>query len=354
MLGTLVPPTAGGSDPTVPRRLPPFLAALFLLLGASPAFAENGRFTIIEENDSLFFNSDKHYTQGLRLSYLGPELAPDGWASSSFEALGFVMPWLGADASARSRRLAIIVGQSLFTPKETDLRPPDPADRPYAGWLYGGVSLLQETDHRILDHIELQLGIVGPGAAGKATQNEWHQFIGVTEARGWGSQVQNEVGGLIEVERKWRIGLVGDPSAGVDIVPEVGGVAGNVFTYGKTGALLRIGTNLGGDYGPVRVTPGLSGTDYADTRAFGQGLGFYAFVGAEGRAVGRNIFLDGNSFRQSRSVDKKILVGDLQAGFSAFWSDRLRLDAMVVRRSPEFEGQGSPDIVGMVGLSLFW
>lgn len=27
------------------------------------------RFTVLEENDSLYFNSDRRYTQGLRLSY---------------------------------------------------------------------------------------------------------------------------------------------------------------------------------------------------------------------------------------------------------------------------------------------
>src|SRR6266404_4771860 len=32
---------------------------------------ETGRITILEENDSLYFNSDKHYTQGLRISDLG-------------------------------------------------------------------------------------------------------------------------------------------------------------------------------------------------------------------------------------------------------------------------------------------
>jgi hypothetical protein len=333
-------------------------AVIALLAFASPCFpAEadgDGRFTIIEENDSLPFNSDKHYTQGLRLSYLAPPLAGEGFWSAPFDALGVVLPWMSQEASTRTRRYAIIVGQSLFTPKAKDLSPPDRADRPYAGWIYGGLSLLQESDRRILDHVELQLGMVGPAAAGRATQNDWHQFIGIAEAEGWGSQIQNEPGVLIEVERKWRLGLLGTPEAGVDLVPELGAVAGNVFTYGKTGALLRFGTNLDADYGPARITPALSGTDYADEGALGEGLGVYGFIGVEGRAVARNIFLDGNAFRESRSVDKKSFVGDLQAGVSLFWSKSLRFDVMAMRRSPEFEGQQSPDVLGMVGFSVFW
>jgi hypothetical protein len=339
-----------------PRSASPTAAVLAVALLVLPlrlAAAEDGghRLTIVEENDSMPFHSDKHYTQGLRLSYLAPPVGAESFWAAPFD----IFPWMQAAPERRSRRYAILVGQSLFTPKDTDLSPPDPDDRPYAGWLYGGVSLLQETDRFILDHVELQVGMAGPAALGKATQNEYHQLIGATEAKGWSKQIQNELGVVVEIERKWRLGLAGaNDRSFVDIVPEAGAVAGNVFTYGKLGALLRIGTHLGADYGPVRITPALSGTDYVDPARLPEKFGFYLFVGAEGRAVGRNLFLDGNLLRDSRSVDKKTFVGDLQAGISIFFSDRVRIDAAAMRRSPEFEGQGSPDVLAMVGLSLFW
>ncbi len=72
-------------------------------------------------------------------------------------------------------------------------------------------------------------------------------------------------------------------------------------------------------------------------------FGYYVYVAAQGRAVGRNIFLDGNTFEDSRSVDKKPLVGDLSAGVAMFWSDDFRLDASATYRSKEFDGQeGKP------------
>jgi lipid A 3-O-deacylase len=40
----------------------------------------------------------------------------------------------------------------------------------------------------------------------------------------------------------------------------------------------------------------------------------YLFSTAELRAVGRNIFLDGNTFQASPHVHKKIMVGTLQVG----------------------------------------
>src|SRR5215211_2302204 len=49
------------------------------------------RITVLEENDGLFFNSDKHYTQGFRISDLHPVTAPGLW-NNAFDLLGSVAP----------------------------------------------------------------------------------------------------------------------------------------------------------------------------------------------------------------------------------------------------------------------
>ena len=309
---------------------------------------EVGRITILEENDSLYFNSDKHYTQGLRISdLLAGARASDGLRDDAFQALGSFEP-------GGTRRTAIFLGQSIFTPKNLSIRPPDPHDRPYAGWLYVGASLLQETGGGMLENVELDFGIVGPGALGKQVQNDFHQFIGVKEAQGWSSQLQQEFGAILSYERLWRLRLVGDNGFGVDIVPQLGASVGNILTYGEAGALLRIGKGLGADYGPVRIRPALSGTDYFDADRLDEGKGYYFFAGTQGRVVGRNIFLDGNSFRTSPSVSKKNLVGDVQAGFSVLWSKSLRLDVIVALRTEEFHGQRTPDDICTAALTFTW
>jgi lipid A 3-O-deacylase len=308
------------------------------------------RITVLEENDSLFFNSDKHYTQGLRISDLHPVTGPGFW-NSAFDFLGSFAPIF---APGGTRQEALFLGQSIFTPKDTQRVPPDPRDRPYAGWLYGGVSLLQETDGWMLENLELGFGVVGPGALGMQVQNTFHQFIGTATAKGWAEQLQHEFGVAASYERKWRVPLAGDTGLGIDIVPQAGATVGNIFTYADAGALLRIGKGLGADYGPIRIRPALSGTDYFDERGLDGGGAFYFFAGAQGRAVARNIFLDGNSYRPSRSVSKKTFVGDLQAGFSASWSKSLRLDISVVLRSGEFRGQRSPDDICTAALTFTW
>lgn len=349
------------------RRGPPsgrlwlaLVAALLPLDAALAADADEAgnldRTTLLEENDSLYFNTDKHYTQGLRISDLRPAVAAGSGWNAPFDFLGGIAPVFepaSADNKA-ARYYSIFAGQSFFTPKDLSRKPPDPNDRPYAGWLYAGLSLLEQSHGDTLENLELELGIVGPDAFGREVQNKYHQFIGAEHANGWDSQIRDEPGMTLSYERFWRFGLIGDDEGGADIVPSAGATVGNVFTYGEVGALLRIGSGLAADYGPARIRPALSGTDYFDGHYARDRFGYYFFAGTQGRAVGRNIFLDGNSFRQSASVDKKNLVADIQAGFSVFWSTAIRADFSVVQRTEEFEGQHGPDPIGTASLSFSW
>ncbi|HEY1797018.1 MAG TPA: lipid A deacylase LpxR family protein [Stellaceae bacterium] len=321
---------------------------------ADLAAEQPSRVTILEENDSLYFNSDKHYTQGFRISDLfGGTPSPGSWWDDTFDFVGLAGP-IFEHGGNTIRRTSVFAGQSIFTPKNLTLKPPDPKDRPYAGWAYGGISLMQETNKHMLENFEIDLGVVGPGSLAKQAQNDFHQFIGAQQAQGWSDQLQHEFGGMLSYERYWKWTLFGDNSFGVDLIPEAGVTAGNVMTYGDVGGMLRIGKGLAADYGPVRVRPSLSGTDYFDINGLDNGHGWYFFVGTQGRAVGHNIFLDGNTFRESRSVPKKIFVGDAEAGFSILWNASLRTDFMVMTRSEEFRGQKTPDEVGTASLSFNW
>ncbi len=290
----------------------------------------------------------------MRLGYLGPDVTPGSGWNDPFDALAGFLPVFPAGETERSRRYGLSFGQNFFTPSVISADPPDPRDRPYAGWLYVGASLLQDTDKRMLEHLELQLGVVGPAALGEQVQRGWHDFVEGTEPRGWDAQLENEPGLVLSYERKWRLTLAGDGSTGIDLIPELGGSLGNIFTYGEASVLLRVGRNLQADYGPARIRPGLSGTDYFNNDYLDGDFGIYGFVGAQGRAVARNIFLDGNTFRSSASVDKEPLVADLQAGVSLFWRNGARLDAAVMYRTDEFEDQDKADAIGIVSFGASW
>jgi hypothetical protein len=96
------------------------------------------------------------------------------------------------------------------------------------------------------------------------------------------------------------------------------------------------------------MEPSLPGSSFFEpTGAFSA----YIFAGADGRAIARNIFLDGNSFETSRSVSKKNLVGDLELG-AAVAGERWRLSFTHVFRSKEYRGQPSSDQFGSVNLTF--
>ncbi len=329
------------------RLLPP----LVLMIAAAPAVADDdGRITLTEENDSIYFNDDQAYTQGFEFAYLGPDVDADsGWAAP-FNGLSSI--GLFDNGGEVSRRYQVIFGQSIFTPEDTSLEDPEQDDRPYAGWTYGGVSLIQDTDRRRLDHLELLAGIVGPAAQGRAAQNDWHQFIGVDTAEGWDHQLHNEPGIMLTYERKYRFiqPLIG--GFAVDAIPEAGVTLGNVMTYGEVGTMLRFGRNLEADYGPNRIRPSLSGTSYFNADYLEDPFGFYFYVGAQGRAVAQNIFLDGNTFRDSRDVDKEHFVGDLTGGVALFWSNSVKLDAGFTYRTQEFEGQDEDAKFANINLTI--
>lgn len=322
------------------RRLRIAAATIAATLAAGAAAADDSsRITLLEENDSVILgDSDKFYTQGLEFTYLGPDVAVDSAWIGPFDALAFG-PFDAEGAGEVSRRYEILFGQSVFTPQDTAREDPDPSDRPYVGWLYGGVGLIQDTDRRRLDHLELLAGVVGADAHGEEAQNDWHQFIGVDKSRGWDEQLRNEPGIMLSYERKWRFLQPVGGGLAVDAIPELGITVGNVMDYAQAGGMLRFGKNLEADYGPQRIRPALSGTPYFNSDYLDGPFGFYFFVGTQGRAVARNLFLDGNTFRDSRSVDSEALVGDLSGGLALFWGSAVRLDTAVTYRTKEFEAQ---------------
>ena len=99
---------------------------------------------------------------------------------------------------------------------------------------------------------------------------------------------------------------------------------------------------------PPRVRPAMPGTGFFDTPD--HEFSWYLFAGLDGRAIARNIFLDGNTFRDSHDVDKKILVGDANVGLAIGYDD-YRLSYTLNYRTKEFDGQDDPSIFGSISLT---
>jgi hypothetical protein len=327
------------------------LAGTAIALAPAPLRAEmpGGTWTLVMENDR-FADTDRHYTHGTRIAWVSDKTgAGPGWVHNLLDRL---YPF----ADMRAGRIGFALGQNIYTPEDTSRRELTVADRPYAGWLYGAASVHAETRQNVLgrkldvlDTVEMELGMVGPLALAEPTQKTVHRLIGSTRPQGWDHQLDTEPGVALIAERKWRTPetKLGAGTVAFDVIPHLGAALGNVYTHVNAGAMARIGHNLAFDYGPPHIQPALSGLEAIDSPG---AFGWYLFAGVEGRAVGRNIFLDGNTFSDSHSVDKHTLVGDFQIG-AALVSGRWRLAYTHVFRTREFEGQNQADRFGAVSLS---
>ncbi|MDP6343462.1 MAG: lipid A deacylase LpxR family protein [Alphaproteobacteria bacterium] len=336
------------------RAKGPILSAALLLVGSAAmsatAVAEDtpaGTYTFQFEND-LFYGADRHYTNGARLSWVSP---PN---DKGFDPLSGLLKLLRLNHEGSTRR-GFALAQEIYTPadrRRTDLIDDD---RPYAGWLYLATSRHTETAgsggfKRKLDSVELDFGIVGPHAYGKETQDYVHDLRVIDRFDGWHHQLRDEPGVVLMYERKWR----DDPrpafpkSLEMDVVPHVGGSIGNVLSHVNVGGAVRYGHNVPEDFGPPSLMKGMRTLDSHQNDG---GYSLYAFAGAEARLVAWNIFLDGNTFRDSHRVDKEALVADLSIGL-AYEYGCFKIAYTSVLRSREFQGQADNSRFG--SLSVSW
>lgn len=309
------------------------LAAIMLATAAAraePAQDSHGIYTFQVENDAASTfkgTSDQYYTSGLRLGY-----------TSGTTAIPEFMSGIGRAVWGDGvQRVSFDISQSLFTPRNTQLRTPDPRDRPYAGYLNATLGLLQDTDNtRSL--LALSLGVIGPAALGKHVQNGFHSIIGDTPNLGWHSQLQDEPAIELLAERTFRVPVTQFYGLETDALPALTAGVGTVRDYVQAGVSFRLGQGLNSDFGTPRIRAGISGSDaYLPMRPFA----WYVFAGADGQGIARDVFLDGSTFRShSPSVTKRPYLGELEAGLAAMFYG-VRVTYTQTWQTDSFKGQKS-------------
>ncbi len=308
-----------------------------------PSKEEGGNFSLIIEND-LIAKTDQDYTSGVRASWITAPQTTPAWAVQMARQLPLFASW-GAV------RTEYAFQQVIFTPRNTIAVVPDPQDRPYAGWTNASFGLIGESG-QLLDQLSISIGVVGPASLAQPSQRLVHDIYGEASPRGWAFQLRNEPTVQLRFQRSWRAWATYafDSEYGLDLTPHLGAALGNVYTFANVGMTLRIGKDLPQDYGPPRIGPSVAGAGFFEPRAK---LGWYLFAGFEGRAVERNIFLDGNTFVDGRHVSKRPFVGDIQAGL-AVTINQIRLSYTNVWRSREFYSQLKEDRFGALTASIRW
>ncbi|MBI3415318.1 MAG: lipid A deacylase LpxR family protein [Verrucomicrobia bacterium] len=325
---------------------------LLLLTVASRANELSGpSVSVMQEND-LVVRTDRHYTQGLKFTYLHGEAEAGGtnWVSRWTTSL----PKWGLQPTAA--RFGVSVGQNIYTPTDTAATVLQAKDRPYAGYLYGSFFLQRRDEtaaqHSLLDHWQLELGIIGPDALGEEAQNTVHKIRNFPLVKGWANQLRDEPALALKYQRTWRYSVCDGNGWSLELLPHAGASLGSSMTFAAVGGQLRAGFRLPRDFGHETIDSILSQSggrllNGSPTR------GGYFFAGAEGRVVGHNAFLDGNLFHSSHSVSSHPLVGDLKFGV-VYSGKRFDLSLTQIVRSKEYVGQSEIDAFGSVSLTYKW
>jgi len=303
------------------------------------AESAHNAFSIRFEND-WFAGTDENYTNGISIAV----------TQTGKGLLGGVWDLFG-EASGK-RFLTYELTQLMFTPSDLSLSNPDPTDRPYAGLLYLGFTTHLERENS-LHSLKLIAGIAGPDSFADDVQRFTHEELNSTLAQGWDYQIKNEPIINLVYEYRYRYVLTPrDAPVGVEFIPMGGAFLGNYLIQAETDVQCRVGYHLPDDFGTT-VLRGISYLPFPQDDKVHYAWGIYAFAGGGGNIVARNITLDGNSFAESRSVDKRLFLPVAEYGAS-LWTQWFQATFSYVMWGKEFYGQKTREDYGSVLLSCFF
>lgn len=349
--------------------------------GCTPAQMLHLRgFTLRLEND-LFAGTDRNYTNGVSLALIShdikgklqPECLPlllAGYGRLLNRLDSSYQQRAGADDAAQN--LVLRFGQSMYTPEDPERHDLIRNDRPYAGLLYMGLAWNRRVDlpgkrHEMLETRELTLGVIGPAALARQTQNLVHDIRGLNRFHGWHNQLRNEPAFQLALERKYKRAADGAVLRGwhSDAISRWSLRLGNIETSASAGIEWRAGWNIPNDFGSYPIRAGAenrppsraSRRDQQQTAAKGTSTaGAHVFANLELKAVAHDFSLDGNLFRSSHRVSRQPWVAQTAVGIGTHWrvaSHSMRLAIMRVWRTREFRQQRSGHhAFGSIALSM--
>lgn len=254
---------------------------------------------------------------------------------------------LGTGSDNGGPTVAVSFGQNMYTPEDITLTQQQLDDRPWAGFLYGGLGVFDYfgAAHRAAD---IKVGVIGPASLAKQVQRGYHKLINADEPRGWDNQLRPSLG----LQGSYMYTLRCTESYKCKIAPASwAGIHGFMrATVGNPKTLAAAGiTLIAGERDRVLGAPDegdFLAVDFNErTNHFAPPLKNWTFyVQAQLAAVAHNYFITGTTFRDQPQVDIKRTVWMTTIGASWAISKAFRFEYRFKTRSPEYKANGGlPD-----------
>lgn len=297
---------------------------------------------------------DQGYSNGILITAVSPNLLDyedDPCLPRLARGLSNHLDWLSLGEFDQLNMVAGI-GQALYTPDNKGATELIADDRPYAAALLVTIGYNARRDNRLRTS-HLRLGMVGPSALGHEVQDRWHDIIDVEKFNGWDNQLRDEPVFQLVHERMRRYDLA-QPRVvnglGQDLITHWGGALGNFGTHANVGAEWRMGWRLPDDFGSTPLRPAGENTAPPTSGSSDRRWAGHAFVTFDARWVLYDITLDGNTWKDSHSVDKRWFVADAGIGVAITKSDWKFALARYLR-TREFDGQTERPVYGSFTIS---
>jgi hypothetical protein len=304
------------------------------------------------DND-LFGGQDQGYSNGAQLTLVSPNLKDytgDPCLPRLARWINGYLDWL-APQGFEQQNMVVSFAHAIFTPTDYARRDLIEDDRPYAGAFLVGFGYNARSGDR-LQTTQLKLGIVGPSARGKEVQNAVHKLTGSEPFEGWDNQLRDEPVLVLQHERMRRFAGAYDydHAWNWDAISHYGGAVGNFATFANGGFELRYGRYLPDDFGSTPLRPAGENTAPRVQMAPGGVYRFHLFLTADVRWVVHDITLDGNTWKQSHSVDRRPFVGYVGYGM-ALMKGRWKFALARYLSTREFDEQVEPPVFGSFTIS---
>ena len=254
-------------------------------------------FSFSFEND-VFYDEDGGYSNGIIFNW-----GYDDVATLDNTSLPRWISYLTDQTyltSFEDRKYAVGYTAGHFVQTSTEIKESEliEADAPYVGllaWAVNGTAY----NEVVSDDLSLTLGVVGPVAGGEFLQKHIHDWIGANEPMGWDNQINNEFVFRVQAQRLWRNAVV--PIVGpieMDLITGVNAGVGNLLSDANAGLSVRLGQALQSSFSSSSpfITQKLNGLAPSPN-------GWYLFANVSGGYVVNDIFINGNTFEDSHSVD---------------------------------------------------
>lgn len=304
--------------------------------------------------DNDFFvpgSTDRWYTNGLRLAWTYKTPSNNPWVQG---VLASARDWDLIDAEPT---LTYSVGQSMYSPRAVSVATAQPLDRPWGGFLYGGITAQAYKGPRFAA-TEIKVGVTGPLALAAPLQSAWHNLIGSPQPVGWSQQLAGRPALQISHTRQYRHpNFSGDQLA---FQTGWGGAVGNLRVYGNVNASLIWG-DLQGSATPTLIANegDFVVLDLEDRAMFKRPFGYFS-VGMN--LVAYNYFITGPTPYGNTELRTNPVFGTAQIGISLPTQQWLgkqapRLVYALNIRSAEFRSVGLEQMGGVQrwgSLTLNW